>query len=165
MTLRAALVLVIFSLIFAFVGLNWSEFVTPTHLSTGFGIIEAPVGLIMLGVLIVVVAIFVVYILYLHATELMRTRRQMKEMEVQKKLADQTEASRITDLHEFVANQFKEQHLLDAHAMAAMIARLEAHMEGARKLVEESGRSLSAHLGEIEDRLDKLLPPPHPQVP
>jgi biopolymer transport protein ExbB/TolQ len=159
MTLRAAIVLIIFSLLFAFIGLNWSEFVTPTHLSTGFGIVEAPIGLIMLGVLILVVSIFMVYILYLHAAELVRTRRQLKEMEAQRKLADQSEASRITDLHDFVANQFKEQHLLDAQAMTDVTTKLQAHMDATRKLVEESGRSMSAQLGEIEDRLDKLLPP------
>lgn len=159
MTLRAAIVLVIFSLIFAFVGLNWSEFAAPTTLSIGFGIIQAPIGLIMLGVLLLVVGIFVVYILYLHAAELVRMRRQLKEMEVQKTLADQAEASRITALREYVAEQFSLQRQGDSQALTDAVAKLEAQLALGQKMLTETGLSLSAQLGEVEDRLDRLLPP------
>lgn len=158
MTLRAAISLCFFLVLFAFVGLNWTEFVTPTTLSTGFGFVQAPIGLIMLGILILVVGIFVVYILYLHASELLRMRRQLKEMEVQKKLVDQAEASRITDLRNFIDDQFMEQRRLHDASVAAITAKLDASQLTCKGWIEESGNTLSAHLGEIEDRLDRLLP-------
>lgn len=158
MTVRFAFVLALISLVSGFVALNWTEFITPTALSIGFGVILAPIGLVMLGVLLLVSGLFVVYVLYLHASELVRTRRLSKEMEAQRKLVNQAEVSRVTDLRNFIAEHFAAQRQLDAEMMAAINAKIEANTEYARKSIEETSNSVSAQLGQLEDRLDKILP-------
>jgi hypothetical protein len=157
-TIRFAIALVLFSLISGFVGLNWTEFTTPTALSIGVGVIQAPVGLVMLGVLALVMGFFVIYALYLHTTELIRTRRLSKEMEAQRKLVNAAEESRVTELHNFITEHFAAQRKLDAEMMAAIHAKIESGTDSVCKSLEETSNSVSAQLGQLEDRLDKVLP-------
>lgn len=65
MTLRAAVLLAAFAVLFGFIGLNWTEFFTPSMLSFGFTSVQMPVGFVMLGALVAVVALFSAYIVYL----------------------------------------------------------------------------------------------------
>jgi uncharacterized membrane protein len=158
MTIRASVALIMFSLMFAFVGLNWSEFTTPTTLSVGLTVVQVPIGLVMLAILMLVVALFVVYIMYLHTAELLRTRRQLKEIETQRKLVDQVEASCITELRNFIGDQLSEHRKLDGETLAGVNAKLDANAAAILRLVEDQSNALGAQLGEMEDRLDQLLP-------
>ena len=158
-TVRITVVLALFSLMFGFVALNWNEFLAPSTLSVGFGIVQAPIGLIMLAVLLLFVGIAVVYVLYLHASELMRTRRLLKDMEAQRKLADQAETSRLTELRSFIGDHFAALRQVDADTLAGINAKYDASTAATRRLVEETTNSLSAQLGQLEDRLARLLPP------
>jgi uncharacterized integral membrane protein len=165
MTIRFAFVLVLFSALCGFVVLNWTDFVTPTTLSLGFGTAQAPLGLVLLGVLVLVTGLFVLYVLYIHAEDLMRTRRLLKDMEGQKKLLEQAEASRFTELRAFMAEQFDLQRRRDAETLAALQAKSLGSTQSDRTWMEEIHNGLSAQLGQLEDRLDRLLPSPNPTQP
>ena len=65
MTVRATILLIVFAVIFAFIGLNWSEFSVASTLSFGFAVVQVPIGFVMLGFLLVVTALFTIYVLCL----------------------------------------------------------------------------------------------------
>lgn len=152
---RTIFLLLVLAAIAGFSLLNWGAFITPTTLNLGVADVQAPLGLIMLGALVLVAAVFLVYILYLQTTVLLDTRQHTKELQSNRKLADQAEASRFTELRGFLGDEFKRQLAQDAEARATVLARLDQLDRELRIVVEQSGNSLAASLGELEDRLDK----------
>jgi uncharacterized membrane protein len=159
MTLRAAVLLIVFACLFAFIGLNWAEFSATSTLSFGFTVVQMPVGFVMLGVLLVVVALFSTYVMYLQANWALQQRRVFSELELQRKLADQAEASRTAELLARVNTTFD----LLTQSLAATAGALEQKIalasEASQRAVSEASHSLSAHLGEVEDKLDKAMAP------
>jgi biopolymer transport protein ExbB/TolQ len=159
MTLRATILLIVFALIFSFIGLNWSEFSAPSTLSLGVAVVQMPLGFVMLAFLLLVVGLFVIYVLYLQASEALRERRIVGELESQRKLADQAEASRIADLRATLEQGMAQLRAAQTEATAQLAQQIQALDVAGRAALQSSNNALSAHLGEIEDRLNKLLPP------
>ena len=128
-------------LVLLFVGLfaliNWGAFVAPTPLSLGFTTVQAPLGLIMLALVAFLCVLFTVWVITLQARSLKDARRQTRELQAQRDLADKAEASRFTELR------------------AELMARLDRLQSDARLAVEQSANSTAAHIGELEDRLDR----------
>ncbi len=62
MKLRTIFLLLILGTIAAFSLLNWNAFITPTTLSLGLTEIQAPLGVIMLGVVAFLTAFFLVFV-------------------------------------------------------------------------------------------------------
>lgn len=157
MTFRAVILLVFFAGLFAFIGLNWSEFSATSTLSLGFAVVQIPVGFVMLGALLLIVVLFSAYVLYLQASWALQQRRAFNELEAQRKLADQAEASRTAELMARVNTVFD----LLTESMTASATVLEQRIAQTLKAndtsLQEISHSLSAHLGEIEDKLDKAL--------
>ncbi|OIP15133.1 MAG: Signal transduction histidine kinase [Comamonadaceae bacterium CG_4_9_14_3_um_filter_60_33] len=160
MRIRSLLLILVIALITAFTVLNWNVFLANTTLSFGVTHLDAPLGLIMLGLLIFVVAYCLVYVLYLQSNVLIDTRRNAKELHTNRELADKAEASRLTELRGFVEAGLKQSTEQDKAAQQALLARLDALETSLRSSVEQSGNSLSAYIGELEDRLtpDKEAP-------
>lgn len=160
MRIRSLLLILVITLIAAFTVLNWNVFLANTTLSFGITTLEAPLGLIMLGLLVFMVAYCLVYVLYLQSNVLMDTRRNAKELQTNRELADKAEASRLTELRGFVEAGLKQGAEQDKAAQQALMARLDAMENSLRTTVEQSGNSLSAYIGELEDRLtpDKDAP-------
>jgi uncharacterized integral membrane protein len=131
---------VVFFLILVAVGffalINWQAFSALTPLSLGFTTVQAPLGLIMLGLTAFLCVLFTVWVISLQGAALMEARRQTKALKTQRELADKAEASRFTELRNDV------------------IARLDRLQEESRTALEHSANSLAAHLGHIEDRLE-----------
>ena len=155
MKTRTLFLILVLVVIGGFSVLNWGAFLTPTALSLGVAEVQAPLGLIMLGALVMVAAVFLVYILYLQTTVLLDTRQHTKELQSNRKLADQAEASRFTELRVFLEAELKRQLVQDAESRAAVVARIDQLERDLRMAVEQSGNSLAASLGELEDRLDR----------
>lgn len=153
MRIRSLLLLLVLTLIAAFTVLNWQVFLADTPLSLGVTTVQAPLGLIMLGLLIFVVACCLVYVLYLQSGVLMDTRRNAKELQSHRELADKAEASRFIELRGFVEAGLKQGAEQDKAAQQALMARLDALENSLHTSVEQSGNSLSACIGELEDRL------------
>ncbi len=157
MTLRAAVLLAVFACLFAFIGLNWAEFSAPSTLSFGIAVVQMPVGFVLFGALLVVVALFSAYLMYLQATWALQQRRVFNELESQRKLADQAEASRTADLLARVNATFD----LLTQSITSSTSTLEHKVSQAaaayQQALSEATQSLSAHLGEIEDKLDRAI--------
>lgn len=153
MRIRSLFLILILTLVGAFTVLNWDAFLTDTSLSVGVATLQAPLGLMLLGLLIFVVAYFLVYVLYLQSTVLFDARRHAKELQSNRELADKAEASRFTELRAFLEAGLKQRATQDSAAQQAVMARLDALEKALRASVELSSNSLSAYIGELEDRL------------
>jgi hypothetical protein len=153
MRIRSLLLVLVLTLIAAFTALNWSVFLVDTPLSLGVSTVQAPLGLIMLGLLIFMVAYCLVYVLYLQSNVLMDARRNAKELQTNRELADKAEASRFTELRGFIEAGMKQSTEQNKAAQQALVARLDSLENVLRNSVEQSGNSLSAYIGELEDRL------------
>lgn len=158
MHIRSLFLILMLTLIGAFTALNWSVFLTNSTLSFGVTTLEAPIGMIMLGLLVFVVAYFLVYVLYLQSTVLFDARRNAKELQLNRELADKAEASRFTELRGFLDAGLKQRADQDVAGQQAVLARLDALEKTLRTTVEQSGNSLSAYIGELEDRLSTQGP-------
>lgn len=134
---------------------NWSVLMTPTELSFVAFRLEAPMGLILLGTIVGFVAIFSMYVLVLRTTMLMDARRYERELSAQQKLAEQAEASRLSELRNQLEQSFAELRDTTDTTRKELGTRLDDMEQALRNVVEESGRSLSAYIGEVEDKLDR----------
>jgi uncharacterized integral membrane protein len=130
---RSLLVLVASGLATLFVVLNWRVFAAPAKLNLLLTSAEIPVGVVML-------LLFAVGLLVLwntlgrwQGTLLQEFRRQAKELQAQRLLAESAEASRFTELGALVREE---------------IAKL-------RTELQETEHSIAATLGEMDDRLRK----------
>ena len=105
--------------------------------------------------LVFVAVIFLVFVVYLQGTVLLDGRQHAKELQSNRKLADQAEASRFTELRNFLEAELQKQAAQNAEIRAALMERLDLLNRELRVAVEQSGNSLAASLGEMEDKLDR----------
>ena len=153
MRIRTILLLLVLVAVAAFSVLNWNVFVSPTALSLGVTSVQAPLGLIMLVLLVFLAAFFLVFVVYLQSTVLLDTRRHSKELQANRVLANQAEASRVTELREFLNVELKQQTSQNAASQATVLARLDTLDRDLHLQLEQSENSLSAYIAELEDRL------------
>src|SRR5215813_13911429 len=123
MRVRTLVVVVLLLLVALFAGLNWGAFTAPTELWLGVATVRAPLGLILLAIMVFLATVFLGYVVYLQTSFLMEARRSARELQAQRELADQAEASRFTELR--------------------------AHLDSRLTEIESS---LSAQLGEMRER-------------
>jgi uncharacterized integral membrane protein len=124
--IRALAFFLVLVLAGVFALINWEAFTALTPLSLGFTTVQAPLGLIMLGFTAFLCVLFTVWVISLQATSLMQARRQTRELQAQRDLADRAEASRIAELR------------------TALLARL-----------DDNANATAAHLAQLEDRLER----------
>lgn len=144
MQLRTALVVLVVVLIAAFCALNWSVLVSPTALSLGVASVQAPLGLMMLGLTVLLAAAFLVYIVLLQAAMMTETRRLSRDLQAQRQLADNAEASRFDQLR--AASQAQTEEL------RMRIDQLDREL---RSAFDAAANGINATLGEIDDRIQR----------
>jgi uncharacterized membrane protein YgaE (UPF0421/DUF939 family) len=155
MGVRTGVLLVVVLLIAALAALNWGIVVAPTTMSIGFMQVTAPFGLIMLGLTALLGVFFAVYVVYLQSSILIETRRHTKEMQTQRDLADKAEASRFTELRNFLEAQENAHMTRNAERHAALLARVEQLETAIKVRSDQSDNTLAAHIGQLEDRFDR----------
>lgn len=161
MNIRAfSLTLVLaYVLLTAFAILNWAAIAAPGTLSLGFIDVSAPLGMVMLIFTVVISGLFIVYIVLLQAGVIVEARRLTKEVKEQRALADTAEASRFTELRTLLEVELRRIEAQGAAAERAFEARIEQTQRGMQDKLAEATGTLSAYLGEIEDKLDRALVP------
>jgi uncharacterized integral membrane protein len=157
MYLRTVLIIVVLGILAIFALINWNAFTSPTTLSVGFTTVEAPLGLILLGIAACLTLLFLIYVVYLQSSTLMESRRYGREMQAQREIAEQAEASRIAQLRSFLEAELRKLANQTDEAKAGLLARLEQLDQDLRLRVEQSGNALAAYLGEIEDRFERTM--------
>ena len=159
--IRALALFAVVVVIGLFALLNWTAFTTPTTLSLLFTDVQAPLGLIMLGLVVFLTLLFTLWAISMQASTLMEARRLNRELQAQRELADKAEASRFVELRSYVGEELQRSVASAHRGHEELLSRL-THLEGALRLaLEHNANSVAASLGEFEDRLERGdLPPP-----
>jgi DNA anti-recombination protein RmuC len=154
------LLLVLFILFIAgFVALNFEQILQPTALNFGFTQVQAPMGLVLLGMLALVLVVFLAALVYYQTMHLMEMRRVTREVNEQRQLADKAEASRFTELKHYLQGELQAATKREQALSEQLHQRLEQVQATLTQVIEQTGNGLSATVGELEDRLERQLPP------
>ena len=155
MYLRTLLILIVIGAVALFAAINWNAFMAPTTLSVVFANVEAPLGLILLAVVGALTLLFLLYVVYLQSSVLVENRRNARELQTQRELAEQAEVSRINQLRSFLESELRRLGEKTEESKVVVLAKLEALERELRSVIEQSGNTLAAYIGEIEDRLER----------
>ncbi len=138
--------------------LNWAAFSLPTDIWIGFASIQMPIGVLLLGILACITVLFLLYVIYLQTTSLLETRRLTRKLEANIALAEKAEQSRFTELKNALASEMLKHANLNLEAKSAILASIGQIKTELRSSIEQSGNTLSAHIGEFEDKFEKSTP-------
>lgn len=150
-------------LLAAFATLNWAAIAAPSTLSLGFTAVSVPLGMILLIFTAVISGLFIVYIVLLQAGVIVEARRLTKEVKEQRALADTAEASRFTELRAVLDGELRKIEAQGGTSSREFGARIDQSERALQDKLAEATRTLSAYLGEIEDKLDRALVSVHAQ--
>lgn len=153
MNFRNWILILVLAVVAGFTALNWSVILAPTTLNLGVAEVQAPLGLMLLGLVLFLVAFFLIYVLYLQTTVMFDARANAKELHDNRKLADEAEASRFTELRHYLEAELAKLTESDKAAQTALVARLDQLEKDLALAVEQSGNSVAAAVAEMDDRL------------
>lgn len=170
MRTRTILLVVAILLVAGFAALNWGEIVRPTTLLFGPVAADAPLGLILLGLLALTLILFLASSIAMRTQSLMDYRHHQKTLEAQRELADKAEASRFVDLRQHLDTHLKEMRERDAIAASEFDKAMLQSRRELQAQMEQINRTISTRLAELENRLDgrvtrTVVPPSTPNVP
>ncbi len=149
------LLLIILIALVIFASLNWQAITTPVPLALLFTTAEAPLGLILLSVTALLTLLFLGFVVYMQSSTLMIRRKLNKEVEEQRKLANEAEASRFTELKTYLESELKNLNAQSNDVHTKLETRLTEAETALKGVVEETGKTLSAYIGELDDRIEK----------
>lgn len=144
---RLVLLVVAILLVAGFAALNWQEVMRPSPVLFGAFVADAPLALIFLGLLALATVVFVLSAGAIRTRSLMETRHHYKELEAQRLLADKAEASRFTELRQYLDENLRQIRERDSILTTELQRELRTHGEA-------SNRMLAARLNELEHRMD-----------
>lgn len=162
MKIRTLLLLLVLLAIVLFVALNWPVIIAPTTLSLLVTTVQAPLGLVMLGMLVLLTGVFMLFAGFQQTAILLEARQQARELQAQRKLADQAEASRITELQNLLNATLQKLDQQAQESRQATHARIDALEQNLRAALSQETTTLSAYIGELEDRLERGAAGNHP---
>lgn len=159
MKIRTLLLVLFILFIAGFVALNFEQILQPTAINFGFTQVQAPMGLVLLGMLALVLVVFLGALVYYQTLHLMEVRRITREAADQRVLADKAEASRFTELRLYLQNELQETAARERELSDRISLKMDQVQAALTQVVEQTGNGLSATVGELEDRLDRQFPP------
>ena len=154
MYLRTLFLVLALGALALFTAANWSAFIAPTTLSVIFATIEAPLGLVLLSVVVLLTALFLIYVVYLQSSVLFETRRHARELHAQRELAEHAEISRLHDLRSSLEAQLQTLGKQTEQAKTELSARLDQIERDLRQSIAQCQNSLAASIAAIDDRLE-----------
>lgn len=157
MRARLIFLVVVILAVAGFAALNWSEIVRSTPLSFGLLIMDAPLGLILLGIVVATLLAFLVSSATLRTQNLLESRHHSKTLEAQRDLADRAEASRFTELRQHMDTQLRENRDRESIAASELEKAMVQSQRELRTQLEQMNRALTSGLAEIENRIDGKL--------
>ncbi len=155
--MRARTIFLILSIavVAAFVALNVEEFTRASVLSLGFTSVQAPLGLVMLALLVAAAVIFLGVMIYMQSSNLLETRNYARELSTQRELADKAEASRFTELRHYLEAQTAAQQRREQAAEQVLSERFAAQNRVLMARLEQSDNTLVANMGQLEDQIER----------
>ncbi|MEP6608095.1 MAG: LapA family protein [Burkholderiaceae bacterium] len=149
------LVLWIVLAVIAFFGfMNWPVLNAPVPLWIGVTTITTPLGTLML----VLFGVLVLLMLIEQSAALGEARRYGRDLDAQRKLADQAEASRFTELRNYLSGELTRGEQRSADLQKALMAHVDRLESALRTALDQHGNSLAATIGELDDRIEQRAP-------
>jgi uncharacterized integral membrane protein len=146
MSFKAVLILVAAAATSVFLLINWQVLSAPANFRFLVGSADIPIGVAIIGLLGLVGLACAIYVGIWQGTVLAEYRRQSKELQAQRVLADSAETSRFTELTTLLREEMLKLH-----------QRLELPLEALRVEVRDNERSIAATLAEMDDRLQRAM--------
>lgn len=150
MKARTAVLILLIVLLGCLAFFNFPTLAQNVPTSLGFTTVEAPLGLIMLGLTALLAIIFLVHALTMQGSWLLESRAHAKEMQAQRDLADKAEASRFTELR----GVLEALHARDKQDLLARFDALEARLVSR---AQESDNSTAAYVGQLEQQVNQFV--------
>ncbi|HYW57312.1 MAG TPA: hypothetical protein VE934_10140 [Polaromonas sp.] len=155
MRTRTIVLIVAILLVAGFAALNVDEFTRSSLLSVGFATVQAPLGLLLLVLLLAVMAMFLATTLYMQGRHLLETRQYARDLTTQRDLADKAEASRFTELRQFLDAQTATALNRESAQATVLAERLAQTQQVLIDKIEQSENATAAYIGELEDRMER----------
>ena len=149
------ILLIVLVTLVIFAAINWQAIMTPVPLSLLFTDADAPLGLILLAATAFLTIFFLGFVVYMQSSTLILRKRLNRELETQRELADKAEASRFTELRTYLETELQQLAAQSNEIHQKVETRLSEIETGLKGSMEETGTTLSAYIGELEDRLEK----------
>ncbi len=164
MRARLLFIVVAIVLVAGFAAQNWPEFQRTAPLNFGVVVSNAPLGTILLVVLLVSLLVFLISSAAQESRHLMEHRRYSRSLEAQRDLAEKAEASRYTELRQHIDTNLREGRQRDALAGTEFEKAMVQGQRELRNQLEQLNRTLTTQRAELESRLDARLPRQHAMV-
>ena len=142
---------VVLGLIAFFGFMNWPVLNTPVPLWLGVTTVTAPLGTLML----ILFGIVVVLMLAEQSAALIESRGYRRDLDAQRRLADQAEASRFTELRNYLSSEVARTDQRAVEMQTTLIARMDQIERSLRAALEQQVNSLAATIAELDDRLER----------
>jgi len=157
MKFRTLFLILFILLVAGFVALNFEAILMPTTLNFAVTEVQAPLGLVLLGMLTLVLVVFLLALVYYQTLHLMEVRRITREVTEQRALADKAEASRFTELRQFLQTELQATAARELDLSEKAHQKMDQLQTAMTQVIEQTGNGLSASIGEMEDRLERQL--------
>lgn len=154
MQLRNILLIFILSVLVIFAAINWSAIIEPTPISLIFTTVQAPLGLILLTITALLAVFFLTFVVYMQSSMMIERQRLARELETQRQLANQAEASRFSELRAYLETELQQLATSNQDMQNHVETRLTTLEQTLNATIEQTGNTLSAYIGELEDRLE-----------
>jgi uncharacterized integral membrane protein len=149
-----------FLLLMIFAAANWTAMTTPVTLSLLVADVNGPLGLVMLLITLGLALVTLAFAATWRTSMLMDSRRLSRELQAQRDVADRAEASRLSELRSYVERELTTIRSEIQGVARAATERDEARDATVQRTVREAVNSLLSSLGEVEDKLDRVLARP-----
>ena len=153
MGMRSLAAVVLLILLAAFAAANWGAFTAPTQLTLGVTSVQAPLGVLMLGVCALLVLGLGGLALWVHTRSLMELRRQVKTQQSLRELADKAETSRLTQLQAALDAATQRLSAQIEATQGRLLERIDHLQREHARDVAENANSLAAALAEFDQRV------------
>ena len=157
MHLRSVFLLLIFVLCSVFLVVNWEGVMADVSVNLLYTQIQAPLGLILLlgpGLLILVCLIWGFIQQAMLSMELRKVHKQLSQAQ---DLAQKAELSRYMELKSEMQKQILDLQNQSASRHSSLMAAVNGLQSAIDESAQETVNSLSASVGEVEDRLSQLV--------
>ena len=157
MHLRSVFLLLLFVLCSVFLVVNWEGVMAEVNVNLLWTEIQAPLGLILLMGPGLLILICLIYGFVQQAGLSMELRRVNKQLQQARDLAQKAELSRFTELKSEMQKQITELQNQSASRHSSLMAAVNGVQAAVDESAQETVNSLSASVGEVEDRLSQLV--------
>lgn len=157
MRARLIILLLVILAVAGFAALNWAEFMRSTPLNFGLFVMDAPLGAILLGLLVLGLVAYLVASGVTHSHMRQTEHRYARDLQAQRELADKAEASRYTELRQYLDSHFREGDQRGAVVSAEFERSMQQGQRDLRAQLDQMNQTLARRLSDLEERMEARM--------